>query len=55
MVILHKFLNKRNSTRDLSDSEFESLVPQLAKELTEVSFYPEHSDEVLLKSWKKLF
>ena len=54
MVILHKFLNKRNSTRDLSDSEFESLVPQLAKELTEVSFYPEHSDEVLLKSWKKL-
>ncbi len=54
MVILHKFLNKRNSTKELSAPKFESLLPQLAEELAEVSFYPNFSDEVLLKSWEKL-
>ena len=54
MEILPNILNVRFSTRDLTDEQFEGMLPQLAKELTEVSFYPNHSKEVLLKSWEKL-
>ncbi len=54
MEILPNILNVRFSTRDLTDEQFEGIVPQLAKELTEVSFYPNHSKEVLSKDWEKL-
>ena len=54
MEILPNILNVRFSTRNLTDEQFEGMLPQLAKELTEVSFYPNHSKEVLLKSWEKL-
>jgi len=52
--MIHKFLNIRNSLRDLTDEEFEVLLPQLAKELEGVSFYTEYSDIELLTDWQKL-
>ena len=54
MEILPNILNVKSSTRDLTDEQFEMMLPQLAKELAEVSFYPKYSDEILLKSWEKL-
>lgn len=52
--MIHNFLNIRNSLRQLTDEEFETLLPQLANELEGVSFYTEYSDIELLTDWKKL-
>lgn len=52
--MIQNFLNIRNSLRILSDDEFESLLPDLAKELETVSFYPQYSDRELLIDWHKL-
>lgn len=52
--MIYKFLNVRNSLRDLTDEEFEILVPQLAKEMEDVSFYSEYSDIELKTDWMKL-
>ena len=52
--MIHKFLNIRNSLRDLSDEEFEVLLPDLAKELATVSFYTEYTDRQLFTDWVKL-
>lgn len=54
MVNLSGILNKRYSTRKLSDGEFESVLPQLAKELEQISFYFQYSNDELLKDWKNL-
>lgn len=52
--MIYKFLNVRNSLRDLTDEEFETLLPQLAKELEDVSFYTNYSDIELKTDWMKL-
>lgn len=52
--LLHNFLNKKNSTRSLSDEEFERVLPQLAKELSQVNFLPIYSESDLHKDWKSL-
>lgn len=52
--MVYKFLNVRNSLRDLTDEEFETLLPQLAKELEDVSFYTNYSDIELKTDWMKL-
>jgi len=52
--LIHNYLGIKNSTRNLTDEEFENILPQLAQELSEISFYPNHSDEVLQKNWKQL-
>lgn len=52
--MIYKFLNVRNSLRDLTDEEFETLLPQLAKELEDVSFYTNYSDIELKTDWIKL-
>ena len=54
MVILPNYLNKRGLNRTLSSDLFERSVPQLAKQLAEVSFYSNYSDDILLGNWKKL-
>lgn len=54
MNTVQKFLNKRYSTRNLSDQEFAKLVPVLAKELTDVDFVPQYSDQQLQTDWSKL-
>jgi hypothetical protein len=48
------FLNKKNSTRNLTDDEFENVVSQLAYELEKISFYPTYTDEELHMDWEKL-
>lgn len=52
--MLHKFLNIKNSLRNLTEEEFEILLPQLANELERVSFYTEYCDIELKTDWIKL-
>jgi hypothetical protein len=47
-------LNKRYSTRSLSDEEFDRLVPVLSEELTGINFVPHYSDQELKQDWSKL-
>ena len=54
MVILADILNKRNSTRNLSNIDFDAAVPGLAKELEQTSFYYHYTDEEMKEDWKKL-
>lgn len=54
MTILNTFLNIRYSTRNLSDSDFETIVPILAAELEKISFLPTYPDEKLRADWKNL-
>lgn len=52
--MLINYLNKKNSTRNLSDEDFELLLPSLALELEQQSFYPLYSNEEMKQDWKKL-
>lgn len=52
--MIEKFLNKRNSTRVLTDSEFESVLPILANELANVSYLPAYSESELKEDYLKL-
>jgi 16S rRNA G966 N2-methylase RsmD len=52
--MIEKYLNIKNSLRNLLDEEFESLLPTLCKELENVSFYNEYSDGDLMKDWMNL-
>lgn len=52
--MIQNFLNIRNSLRNLTDEEFEELLPQLAEELEKVSFYVKYSDIELKTDWMKL-
>ena len=53
-MYINNFLNKKNSTRDLSDAEFENIVFVLAKELEQISFYTDYGDSQLMKDWLDL-
>jgi len=52
--MIQTFLNIKNSVRNLSDVEFENILPTLANELEDVSFYYSYSDSDLLKDWNSL-
>jgi 16S rRNA G966 N2-methylase RsmD len=52
--MIQNFLNKRHSTRALSDEEFNSILPQLAVELSAVDFVPRFTEEELRKDWDRL-
>ena len=52
--MIQNFLNIKNSLRNLSDEEFEKVLPTLAKELEGVSYYSNYSSDELLKDWNKL-
>lgn len=52
--MVNNFLNKKNSTRDLSDEKFTEILPILAKGLSKVNFHYFIDDEKLLKDWEKL-
>lgn len=52
--MLEDYLNVRYSLRNISDQKFENILPQLAKELEQVSFIPNHDNKVLKNDWKKL-
>lgn len=52
--MIDNFLNKKFSTRNLSDEEFETILPILAKELSKVNYEHTYSDESLFSDWNKL-
>lgn len=52
--MIENFLGVKNSTRNLSDDEFEELLPILAEELSKISFYHQYTDKELLDDWMKL-
>ena len=52
--MIEKFLNIKNSLRNISDEEFEVIIPTLASELENVSFNYSYSDSDLLKDWNSL-
>ena len=54
MILLKDILNKRFSTRNLSDEDFELALPGLAKELEQHSFYNLYTDDELKRDWKQL-
>lgn len=54
MVTLKDILNVRNSTRNLSDADFESALPSLAKDLENQSFYTTYTDAQLHSDWQAL-
>ena len=47
--MISQFLNKRNSLREITDEKFESIVEQLAEELTE-GLHSLHTDKELAGS-----
>ncbi|NBV27763.1 hypothetical protein EBS02_01920 [bacterium] len=53
-MILQNFLNRRYSTRNLTDVEFESLIEQIATELENHSFITTYSEIELKQDWKNL-
>ena len=48
------FLNIKNSLRNLSDDEFEKILPTLASELENVIYHANYSKSDLLKDWMNL-
>ena len=52
--MLENYLNVRYSLRNISDQDFEKILPTLASELEQVSFIPHFEDKVLKNDWMKL-
>jgi 16S rRNA G966 N2-methylase RsmD len=52
--MIEQYLNVRNSTRSLTDDQFEKIVSTLAQELEQVSYFPQYSYNELNEDWKKL-
>ena len=52
--MIQTFLNIKNSLRNLSDDDFESIISTLASELENVSFNYSYSNSDLLKDWNAL-
>lgn len=54
MIYLEDYLNVRNSTRNLSNEQFEEILPELARQLEATSFYPTYTTQELMSDWEKL-
>jgi 16S rRNA G966 N2-methylase RsmD len=52
--MIEKFLNIKNSLRNISDEQFENILPILASELEDVSFYVNYNEKELKDDWVKL-
>jgi len=52
--MISDFLNVRESTRKLTEEEFELVLPILAEELTLVDFKSQYTEEQLKKDWEAL-
>lgn len=52
--MIEKYLNIRYSTRNLSDEEFEKILPVLVEELKDVDYHVKYDDKVLKNDWHKL-
>lgn len=51
---IHDILNRRDALRNLSDEDFDCVVPSLAQQLSEMSFLPTYSDDCLYQDWMSL-
>lgn len=47
-------LNQKNATRNMSDEQFEELLPQMAAALSEIDFHYVYTDAQLQKAWQNL-
>lgn len=47
-------LNKKNATRDMSDSEFLQAVPEMAQQLSQIDFHYHYEEDDLKADWQKL-
>jgi len=54
MVNVNSFLNVKNSTRNLTDEYFNSIVDDIAESLSHIDIHPVYTDNVLYKDWKQL-
>ena len=52
--MIYDFLNVRYSTRNLSDEEFQNILPTLAEELVSVDFKTLYTEQQLKKDWEEL-
>jgi 16S rRNA G966 N2-methylase RsmD len=52
--MIENYLNKRYSTRNLSDTQFEDILPQLAQELQQIDFKIQYDYTQLQKDWQNL-
>ncbi len=52
--MIEKFINTKNASRNLSDKEWEKVVPKLAKELAKVDYRYEYDDTQLWRDWQNL-
>ena len=52
--MIENYLNIKNSLRNLSDSEFENILPTLASELESIDYYSNYSNFELLTDWNNL-
>ena len=52
--MIEQFLNIKNSTRNLSDNEFNEILPQLANELKDIPIEHTHAVEILMADYDKL-
>ncbi len=52
--MIERYLNIKDSLRNLSDDEFEEILPTLSSELEGVSFYTHYSNTELVKDWMNL-
>jgi hypothetical protein len=52
--MIYNFLNKKNSLKNISNQEFDSILPKLAEELSQVDYCLKYNDEDLFKDWKNL-
>jgi 16S rRNA G966 N2-methylase RsmD len=53
-VNIKDFLNVRNSTRNLSDVEFERILPELATQLQNVEYITQYTNQQLKTDWNNL-
>lgn len=49
--MIEQFVNTRHSIRNLTDAQFESLLPQLALELEGMDYHTQYEHSVLKKDW----
>lgn len=54
MVNIQNFIDKRYSTRNLSDEQFLEILPDLAQQLEQYNFVTTHPVKDLLQDWHKL-
>lgn len=54
IIMISQFLNVKNSTRKLTDLEFESVIETLAEELSDVDFRFDYTEKQLRDDWYKL-